>query len=81
MLASSCADKLPPPANLNPPADLLARADKPVMPPEALTSEAAYEGWREDVNDWGETNAGVIDRACWWFQDAGIKLDCRKRPE
>ncbi|HYI43715.1 MAG TPA: hypothetical protein VD768_08855 [Sphingomicrobium sp.] len=51
------------------------------MPPEALTSEAAYEGWREDVNDWGETNAGVIDRACWWFQDAGIKLDCRKRPE
>lgn len=50
------------------------------MPPEAVSSEQAYEKWREDVNDWGEGNAGIIDRACWWLQDAGVKLDCSKRP-
>lgn len=80
MLASSCKDRLPPPASLNPPADLLKRPDKPKMPPEALTSEAAFEGWREDVNDWGEGLAGTVDRACWWFKDAGVtSLDCRPR--
>ena len=81
VFASSCADKarIPPPANLHPPADLLTRKDKPAAPVEAATSEAAYEAWREDVNDWGEENAGIVDRACWWFQDAGVKLDCRPR--
>lgn len=82
-LVSSCggADRLPPPANLNPPADLLARPDKPEMPVEAATSEDAYEDWREDVNDWGEAEAGIIDRACWWFRDAGVTaLTCRERP-
>jgi hypothetical protein len=80
-LASSCggAGRTPPPANLEPPPTLLARADKPVMPAEAVTSEQAYEAWREDVNDWGEENAGIVDRACWWLKDAGVKLDCRPR--
>jgi hypothetical protein len=59
----------------------LTRADKPVLPAEAVNSEAIYERWREDVNDWGEANAGVADRACWWLQDAGVRtLNCRPRP-
>lgn len=49
------------------------------MPPEAVTSEEAYEKWREDVNDWGDTVAGISDRACHWLQDAGVKLDCPTR--
>jgi len=50
------------------------------MPPEALSSEAAYEGWREDVGDWGEEVAAIVDRACHWFADAGLTaLRCRPR--
>lgn len=48
------------------------------MPPEAATSEDAFEDWRENVDDWGEANAGVVDRACWWFKDAGVPIDCRE---
>jgi hypothetical protein len=51
------------------------------MPAEALNSEAAYERWREDVNDWGDTTAGVVDRACWWLRDNGVELSCRPRGE
>lgn len=79
-LVSSCGDKPPAPALPRPPADLLARADKPAIPPAALESEAAYEAWREDVNDWGEANAGIIDRACWWLADNGVEIGCRERP-
>jgi len=84
VLVSSCGDKarIPPPANLNPPANLLTHADEPAITAEAATSEAAYERWREDHSDWGTDNAGIIDRACWWFQDAGITtLTCRDRPD
>lgn len=79
-LASNCADKarVPPPADLTPPRNILQRADRPVMPPEAATSEDAFEDWRENVDDWGEANAGVVDRACWWFKDAGVPIDCRE---
>jgi len=79
VLASSCHGRLPPPSNLRPPANLLKRADEPQITPEALTSEAAFEKWREDQADWGKENAGIIDRACWWMLDAGVKLDCRPR--
>ena len=74
---SSCADK----ALITPPADLLSRADEPQMTADALTSEEAYERQRDAKIEWGRDNAGIIDRACWWMQDAGVKgLDCRKRP-
>lgn len=79
-LVSSCAGKPPIAARSRPPVDLFARPDRPEIPLEALTSEAAYEGWRDDDHDWGTAIAGVIDRACWWFVDAGYVLNCRPRP-
>lgn len=75
---SSCGKPLPP-VNLNPPADLLTRADEPPMTAEALASEEAYERQRDAKIEWGRTNAAIIDRACWWMRDAGVKVDCRKR--
>lgn len=50
------------------------------MPAAALGSEQAFESWRDDVDDWGAENAGIIDRACWWLRDAGVTLSCRTRP-
>lgn len=81
-LVLSCGDRarIPPPANLNPPANLLTHRDSPPIPAEAATSEKAYESWRDDKDDWGEENAGIIDRACWWLFDAGVTaLTCRPR--
>jgi hypothetical protein len=51
------------------------------MTEEALTSEEAYERQRDAKIEWGRENASIIDRACWWMQDAGVKgLTCAKRP-
>jgi hypothetical protein len=52
------------------------------MTADALTSEKAYEDQRNAKIEWGRGNASVqFDRACWWFQDAGVKsLSCPKRP-
>ena len=80
VLASSCAGNPEPQVGLNPPADILSRADEPQMTPEALTSEEVYERQRDGKIEWGRDNAGIIDRACWWFQDAGVPLTCRDRP-
>lgn len=79
VLVSSCGVKVPPPA-LAPPADLLRHPVRPAISADALTSEQAYEAWRDDVDDWGKANADIIDRACWWFQDAGVVLTCAARP-
>jgi hypothetical protein len=52
------------------------------MTTDALTSEEAYERQRDAKIEWGRDNGSVIDRACWWFQDAGVKsLTCAKRPK
>lgn len=75
--ATSCADRMPPPAPLTPPADLLSHPDRPALTMDAADSEAAWENWRGDVDDWGQGNADIIDRACRWFRDAGIALSCR----
>ena len=77
-LVSSCGAKQERPV-LHPPADLLSHPARPAIGTEALTSEQAYEGWRDDVDDWGKGNADIIDRACWWFQDAGVTLTCAPR--
>lgn len=51
------------------------------MTAEALTSEEAYERQRDAKIEWGRGNASIIDRACWWLQDAGVKsLTCPRRP-
>jgi hypothetical protein len=81
VLASSCGDKPRPSVGLNPPADLLTHSAEPAMTEEALTSEEAYERQRDAKIEWGRENASIIDRACWWMQDAGVKgLTCAKRP-
>ena len=46
----------------------------------SLTSEETYERERDGKIEWGRDNAAIIDRACWWFQDAGVTISCRKRP-
>jgi hypothetical protein len=51
------------------------------MTADALTSEDTYERQRDAKIEWGRTTAAIIDRACWWFQDAGVKLTCPKRPQ
>ena len=50
------------------------------MTAEALTSEEAYERQRDAKIEWGRGNAAIIDRACWWMQDAGVTITCRERP-
>lgn len=82
VLASSCGHKDERPKSappLSPPADLLVREDRPVLTAEALASEDAYEDWVSDVDDWGKVNAAIIDRACWWLQDAEVEVICRPR--
>ena len=52
------------------------------MTPDALNSEQAYEDQRNAKIEWGRSNASIIDRACWWFEDAGVHgLSCTKRPK
>ena len=49
------------------------------MTAEALTSEEVYERQRDAKIEWGRDNAAIVDRACWWMLDAGVKLSCRAR--
>ena len=75
---SACKPKPRPQVALQAPADLLSRQAEPATPPEALTSEEAYERSRDAKIEWGRANAGIIDRACQYLKDAGVKLDCAK---
>jgi hypothetical protein len=45
----------------------------------SLTSEEVYERERDAKIEWGRGNAVIIDRACWWMQDAGVPISCAKR--
>lgn len=76
-LALSACTKERPVISISPPADLLTRQAEPATPVEALTSEEAYERSRDAKIEWGIKNAGIIDRACRWMKDAGLKLDCQ----
>lgn len=73
---SACSQQRPV-VFIAPPADLLTRQAEPPTPLEALTSEEAYERSRDAKIEWGRQNAGIVDRACKWLTDAGVKLDCR----
>lgn len=77
VLVSSCGDRVA--STPTPPADLFARPARPVMPAEAVTSEAAFEKWREDVADWGATLDARLYAACKWFEAAGVTVDCGDR--
>lgn len=80
--AWSCGERLNSAGSLNPPADLLSHAGEPEMTAAALNSEQAYEDQRNAKIEWGRGNASALDRACWWFQDAGVHgLSCPTRPK
>ena len=74
VLASSCGERVA--STPTPPADLFARPARPAMPAEAVTSEAAFEKWREDVGDWGELLNARLYAACKWFEGVGVKVEC-----
>lgn len=76
VLASSCNGKPTPPASLNPPADLFAAEPAPQITTEALTSERAFERWRDDRDDWGKRGWAALHTACRWFADAGVPVTC-----
>jgi hypothetical protein len=79
--ASSCDTAPKSAGNLSPPADLLTHPPEPEMTAAALSSEEVYERQRDAKIEWGRSNASIIDRACWWLQDAGVKaLACPRRP-
>lgn len=46
------------------------------MPAEAVTSEAAFEKWREDVDDWGLAVDARLYAACKWFRGVGVRVHC-----
>jgi hypothetical protein len=74
---TACQPKERPVLSISPPADLLTRTAEPVTPVEALSSEEAYERSRDAKIEWGRKNAGIIDRACKWLKDSGVKLNCQ----
>jgi hypothetical protein len=76
---SGCGKEQPRP-NLTPPAALFQRPERPVMPPEAVSSEAAYEKWREDQADWGKKLDSLFYGACKWFEGAGMAVSCGAPP-
>jgi hypothetical protein len=49
------------------------------MTDEAMRSEEAYERQRDSKIEWGRGVSDQMNRACWWFKDAGVKLDCKPR--
>jgi hypothetical protein len=49
------------------------------MSPQSLKSEEIYEKERTAKIEWGRSLRDQMARACKWFQDAGVKLDCGKR--
>ena len=68
-----------------PPPTIFARDGdpRPKLPPAALGSEALYETWVSDIDDWGQRRDVQLWRGClWvntWLPDAA-KLDCGAAP-
>lgn len=73
VLVSSCDAKPQSAGHLSPPASLLQHGPEPQMSAASLESEETYERERDAKIEWGRENASVIDRACRWFKDAGVK--------
>jgi hypothetical protein len=63
---------------VTPPADLLTPPAEPPMSPRSLESEEIYENDRTAKIEWGRSLRDQMNRACKWFLDAGVKLDCGK---
>jgi hypothetical protein len=78
---SGCASKGPQSPTFPNRADLTVEP-KPVLAPEALTSEAALDAHDIALETWGETGWAQVARLCRFFDAMGMKgLDCPPPPQ
>ena len=76
--AGSCSERPKSGADLSPPVKLLTPPAEPQMSPRSLESEEVYEEERNRKIEWGRGLRDQMLRACKWFRDAGVKLECVK---
>lgn len=77
-LVSGCETRAPTLQRF-PPAQDLAVEPKPLLSPEALTSEKALNDHEADVEAWGERGWAAVARLCRWSVQMGAKgLNCPK---
>lgn len=75
-LASGCASRERVTPIFPPPADLRVEP-KPVLAPEALTSEAALDAHDIALETWGERGWAAVGRICRWAVRNGLeKTEC-----
>lgn len=75
-LASGCASR-PVPVQSYPPSVDLQVQSKPVLDPDALTSDKALNEYDAAVESWGEAGWLQVARVCRWAQASGMKgLSC-----
>lgn len=81
LLVTGCASRERVTPIYPPSADLEVEA-KPIMPPEAVRSEAAGIAHDIAIEGWGERGWGAVGRLCRWAADNGMKgLSCPPPPE
>ena len=81
LLVTGCASRERVTPIYPPSADLAVEA-KPVMPPEAVRSEAVGIAHDIAVEGWGERGWATVGRLCRWAADNGMKgLSCPPPPE
>jgi hypothetical protein len=61
-------------------ADLTVR-EKPVLSPDALSSEAALDAYEIELESWGGAGWLQIGRLCRWARDNGMDINCHKAAE
>lgn len=72
-LAGGCASRTVT-RPLFPPAADLRVAPKPVLAPEAVSSEAALDQYDVDLEAWGEDGWKAVGRICRWAVENGARL-------
>ncbi len=81
LLVTACASRERVTVIYPPSADLAVEA-KPIMPAEAVRSEAAGIAHDIAVEGWGERGWATVGRLCRWAADNGMKgLSCPPPPE
>lgn len=75
-LASCSANRVPPQTFSAPPIADLTVEPEPRLGVEALTSEAAYEGYNQAVLDWGRRGWAAVARLCRWTAAHDANTTC-----
>ena len=85
MLTASCATTRKADVEFieaTPPADSYHRDPRPQLTAEAAKSEAGYENWVSDIDDWGKSADVTIWRGCRWMNTfLKAKVDCGPVPK